>query len=155
MPEDLPGPVVQAPLSEGPPSGGMADVLKRILATTDGSERAFRAVSFAAGLAEKYGATLSLVHIRTDGEAAPSAVRDQAERARAELVLLEGDKPAEVICGYAEEADIDAIVLGNYGMRERKQFLMSNIPNRVSHNAPCTVIIVDTRDDAWKRRSRR
>ena len=130
-------------------------MLKRILATTDGSERAFRAVSFAATLAEKYGAVLSLVHIRTDGAAAPDPVRDQANRAHAELVLLEDERPAEAICRYADEADIDAIVLGNYGMSERKQFLMSNIPNRVSHNAPCTVIIVDTRDEAWKRRSRR
>jgi nucleotide-binding universal stress UspA family protein len=130
-------------------------MLKRIMATTDGSDRAFRAVSFASGLAEKYGAILSLVHIRSDGEAAPDAVRKQAEDARAELVVLEDERPAEAICRYAEEADIDAIVLGNYGMKERKQFLMSNVPNRVSHNAPCSVIIVDTRDEAWKKRSKR
>ena len=130
-------------------------MFKKILATTDGSERAFRAVSVAASLAEKYGATLSLLHIREDGGDAPAPVRDQADRARAQLVIVAGDRPAEAICGYAEQADIDAIVLGNYGMSERKQFLMSNIPNRVSHNAPCTVIIVDTRDEAWKRRSRR
>jgi ubiquinone biosynthesis protein len=130
-------------------------VLKRILATTDGSDRAFRAVSFASGLAEKYGAVLSLVHIRSDGGPAPDAVRKQASDANAELVILEDERPAEAICRFAEEADIDAIVLGNYGMSERKQFLMSNVPNRVSHNAPCSVIIVDTRDEAWKRRSKR
>jgi ubiquinone biosynthesis protein len=130
-------------------------MLKRIMATTDGSDRAYRAVSFASGLAEKYGAVLSLIHIRADGSPAPDAVRKQAEEARAELVLLEDERPAEAICRYAEEADIDAIVLGNYGMSERKQFLMSNVPNRVSHNAPCSVIIVDTRDESWKRRSKR
>jgi len=130
-------------------------VLKKILATTDGSDRAYRAVSFASGLAEKYGAVLSLVHIRSDGGPAPDAVRKQAVDARAELVILEDERPAEAICRFAEEADIDAIVLGNYGMSERKQFLMSNVPNRVSHNAPCSVIIVDTRDEAWKRRSKR
>jgi nucleotide-binding universal stress UspA family protein len=130
-------------------------MFRKILATTDGSERAFRAVSVAASLAEKYGATLSLLHIREDGGEAPAPVRDQADRAKAQLVIVAGERPAEAICAYAEEADIDAIVLGNYGMSERKQFLMSNIPNRVSHNAPCSVIIVDTRDDAWKRRSRR
>ena len=130
-------------------------MLKRIVATTDGSDRAYRAVSFAASLAEKFGASLFLLHIRSDGEGAPEPVRAQAERAHAQLVVVEGDKPAEAICGYAEEADADAIVLGNYGMSERKQFLMSNVPNRVSHGAPCTVIIVDTRDDAWRRRSRR
>jgi len=125
------------------------------MATTDGSDRAYRAVSFASGLAEKYGAVLSLIHIRADGGDAPDAVRKQAEQARAQLVVLADERPAEAICRYAEEADIDAIVLGNYGMSERKQFLMSNVPNRVSHNAPCSVIIVDTRDDAWKRRSKR
>ena len=130
-------------------------MLKRILATTDGSDRAYRAVSFASGLAEKYGAVLSLVHIRPDGGPAPDAVRKQASDANAELVILEDERPAEAICRFAEEADIDAIVLGNYGMSERKQFLMSNVPNRVSHNAPCSVIIVDTRDEAWKRRSKR
>jgi ubiquinone biosynthesis protein len=133
----------------------MAGMLKRIMATTDGSDRAYRAVSFASGLAEKYGAVLSLIHIRADGGDAPDAVRKQAEQARAQLVVLADERPAEAICRYAEEADIDAIVLGNYGMSERKQFLMSNVPNRVSHNAPCSVIIVDTRDDAWKRRSKR
>lgn len=130
-------------------------MLKRIMATTDGSDRAYRAVSFASGLAEKYGAVLSLIHIRPDGGDAPDTVRKQAEQARAELVVLADERPAEAICRYAEEADIDAIVLGNYGMSERKQFLMSNVPNRVSHNAPCSVIIVDTRDETWKRRSKR
>ncbi len=133
----------------------MGAMLRRVLATTDGSDRAFRAVSFAATLAERFGATLSLVHIRANSAPVADAVKAQAQRARASLVLLDDDRPAEAICRYAEQEDIDAIVLGNYGMSERKQFLMSNIPNRVSHNAPCTVIIVDTRDDAWRRRSRR
>ena len=133
----------------------MSAMLRRILATTDGSERAYRAVSFAASLAEKFGAGLSLVHIRGDSGDMPAGVREQAQRANAELVILAHERPDEAICDYAQEANIDAIVLGNYGMSERKQFLMSNIPNRVSHNAPCTVIIVDTRDDTWKRRSKR
>src|SRR5262249_54796272 len=38
----------------------------------------------------------------------------------------------------------DAVVVGNLGMSGRKQFLLSNIPNRISHNARCTVIIVNT-----------
>src|SRR2546428_9902556 len=89
-PEGLPALVVQTPLSEGPPSGDMADVLKRILATTDGSERAFRAVPFAAGLAEKYGPTLSLGHIRPDGEAVPSSLLDQDHPGRASRAPLDG-----------------------------------------------------------------
>jgi nucleotide-binding universal stress UspA family protein len=29
-------------------------------------------------------------------------------------------------------------------MQGRKEFLLGNVPNRVSHNAPCTIVIVDT-----------
>lgn len=30
-------------------------------------------------------------------------------------------------------------------MGERTEFLLGSVPNRVSHTAPCTVVIVDTR----------
>ena len=36
------------------------------------------------------------------------------------------------------------VVVGSVGMSGRKEFLLENVPNRVSHNAPCTVVIVDT-----------
>jgi nucleotide-binding universal stress UspA family protein len=29
-------------------------------------------------------------------------------------------------------------------MSGRRSFLLHNVPNRVSHNAPCTVVIVQT-----------
>ena len=31
-------------------------------------------------------------------------------------------------------------------MAGRKEFLLGNVPNRISHNARCTVIIVNTTD---------
>ena len=40
------------------------------------------------------------------------------------------------------------LVLGNAGMAGRKQFLLGNVPNRVTHNARCTVVIVNTTDEA-------
>jgi ubiquinone biosynthesis protein len=36
------------------------------------------------------------------------------------------------------------VVVGNLGMGGRKQFLLGNVPNRISHNARCTVVIVNT-----------
>ena len=33
-------------------------------------------------------------------------------------------------------------------MSGRREFLLRNVPNRVSHNAPCTVVIVQTQRDA-------
>jgi nucleotide-binding universal stress UspA family protein len=32
-------------------------------------------------------------------------------------------------------------------MSGRKEFLLRNVPNRISHNAPCTVVIVQTHGD--------
>ena len=44
----------------------------------------------------------------------------------------------------AEPLSFDVLVVGNVGMSGRREFLLGNVPNRVSHNAPCTVVIVDT-----------
>ena len=43
---------------------------------------------------------------------------------------------------------INDVVVGSVGMRGRRQFLLGNVPNRVSHGAGCTVVIVNTADAA-------
>ncbi|HJY31396.1 MAG TPA: AarF/UbiB family protein, partial [Actinomycetota bacterium] len=57
------------------------------------------------------------------------------------------DDPALAIVHATEEHDIDVLVVGNAGMAGRKEFLLGNVPNRISHNARCTVIIVNTTPD--------
>jgi predicted unusual protein kinase regulating ubiquinone biosynthesis (AarF/ABC1/UbiB family) len=52
--------------------------------------------------------------------------------------------PSRAILQAIDEADADAVVVGNVGMAGRREFLLGNIPNRISHNARCTVIIVNT-----------
>ena len=129
--------------------------MRRILVTSDGSERAGRAVAFAGDLAGKYQAELIVLHIRVCDNVVPRADLDrQAAASNAKVDVVEDPAPAEAICRYADEAGCDAIVLGNYGMSERKQFLLGNVPNRVSHQAQCTVIIVDTRDAKERKRHR-
>jgi nucleotide-binding universal stress UspA family protein len=44
----------------------------------------------------------------------------------------------------AESEEADVVVVGNVGMSGRKEFLLGNVPNRVSHNCRSTVIIVNT-----------
>lgn len=130
--------------------------MKRIVATTDGSERAGRAVSFATQLAQCFGAELTLIHVRVAGSGiALDPIREQAEKAGARLEIVDAEKPAEAICETADELDADAIVIGNYGMSDRKEFLLGNVPNRVSHQAQCSVFIVDTRDPKQRKRQRR
>lgn len=131
-------------------------MLKRIVVTTDGSERAGRAVEFAGALRAAFGSELTCVHVRRPGFDVPQdEIQAQAQRADAGVAILDDERPAEAICRYAEETEADAIVIGNYGMSDRKEFLLGNVPNRVSHQAQCTVIIVDTRDAKQRKRQRR
>ena len=55
----------------------------------------------------------------------------------------EGD-PADAILDVAEEQKADLIVVGNKGMTGAKRFLLGSVPNKVSHHAPCSVMIIRT-----------
>jgi len=59
-----------------------------------------------------------------------------------------GEDPAEAIVEAAKREDADVVVVGSVGMSGRKEFLLHNVPNRVSHNAPCTVVIVQTQRES-------
>ena len=50
-------------------------------------------------------------------------------------VVSMGEDPAQAIVAAAEAEDADVVVVGNVGMSGRKEFLLGNVPNRVSHNA--------------------
>ena len=51
---------------------------------------------------------------------------------------------ADAILDVAEEEDADLIIVGNKGMTGAKRFLLGSVPNKVSHHAPCSVLIVRT-----------
>ncbi len=60
-------------------------------------------------------------------------------------MISTGEDPAQAIVDCAVAEDVDVVVVGNVGMSGRKEFLLGNVPNRVSHNSDRTVIIVNTR----------
>jgi nucleotide-binding universal stress UspA family protein len=60
-----------------------------------------------------------------------------------ETYSREGD-PADAILDVAEETGADLIVVGNKGMTGAKRFLLGSVPNKVSHHAPCSVMIIRT-----------
>ncbi len=129
---------------------------------TDRSATASRAVDWAAAFAERFGAELHVVQVvlprnpadtqfgAAEGTRARSAADDlqhyagqiAGDRGRAHVVI--DDDPAMAIVHAAEEQRVDVLVVGNAGMAGRKEFLLGNVPNRISHNARCTVIIVNT-----------
>jgi nucleotide-binding universal stress UspA family protein len=142
-----------------------------IVVGTDGSDTAKQAVRQAIDLAKEVGASLDIVsayepvptsrlreeqrevpedmqwmvNAREDVDATLEDAANQAKEAgvKAETFAREGD-PADAILDVAEERDSDLIVVGNKGMTGAKRFLLGSVPNKVSHHAPCSVLIVRT-----------
>lgn len=52
--------------------------------------------------------------------------------------------PASALLSVAEELSCDVIVVGNRGMEGASRFLLGSVPNKISHHAPCDVLIVNT-----------
>jgi len=136
--------------------------IRRVMVGTDRSEPADRAVHWAAGFAHRYDADLFVIQVAVphnpattefgaaeqtraaaaNNELARFARQVAGERGHA-LVVIDAD-PALAIVRTVEQEAIDVLVVGNFGMAGRKEFLLGNVPNRISHNARCTVIIVNT-----------
>jgi ubiquinone biosynthesis protein len=135
---------------------GPDEVVRLVMVATDRSETAERAVRFAAEMAGRYEAELLVLRVLVGGNGARAdAVRDleeyvaglDVERGRAAVVS--GEDPADAIVDAARRENADVLVVGSVGMSGRREFLLRNVPNRVSHNAPCTVVIVQThREDS-------
>jgi nucleotide-binding universal stress UspA family protein len=139
---------------------------KRIMVGTDGSETAGRAVSKATAMAKALGADLIIVSVysrRAPGVpvgvedtwaaeaslAAEQRVNQAAEQAKAAGVnsawgrAVAGDA-ADVLVEEAERSGADLLVVGSKGMQSSSRFLLGNVPNKVSHHAPCDVWIIET-----------
>jgi len=142
-----------------------------IVVGTDGSDTAKEAVRQAIELAKSVGAELLLVsayqpvsrvtlnqesrHLPEDVQWMVSAREDvatllkeaaataEAAGVAAHTFPRQGD-PADAILDVAEERDAGLIVVGNKGMTGAKRFLLGSVPNRVSHHAPCSVLIIRT-----------
>ena len=82
---------------------------------------------------------------REDVESTLGGVSDLAAAAgvTVERHARQGD-PADAILDVAEEIGADLIVVGNKGMTGAKRFLLGSVPNKVSHHAPCSVLIIRT-----------
>ena len=86
-----------------------------------------------------------MVNAREDVDAAlkESAEPLEEEGLNVQRYAREGD-PADAILDVAEETKADLIVVGNKGMTGAKRFLLGSVPNKVSHHAPCSVMIIRT-----------
>lgn len=132
--------------------------MKKILVGTDTSASADLAVRTAAELAETTGAELLVLHVRApdgghdavDPHKAPDprGYLDQMHVRFPSVALRawsESGDTAERIVDVAEAERVDAIVVGNKGVRGPRWRVRESVPNLVLRHAPCSVLIVDTR----------
>jgi nucleotide-binding universal stress UspA family protein len=144
----------------------MADT---IVVGTDGSETAKRAVQESVRLAKALGGEVHVVSAfeplrgaRVTGAAEGAAkVWQPLPDSKVEAVLgeagaavrfsdvtvkthaIQGD-PVDALLQVADKVDATLIVVGNRGMHSAKRFVLGNVPNKVSHRARCSVLIVQT-----------
>jgi len=134
--------------------GGGGEAVRRVLVATDLSETAGRAVRFAAEMASRYDAELVVLRVlvgteisRADAIAELDAYVEQLDGEQKRSAIVSAEDPADAIVDAARRENADVLVVGSVGMSGRREFLLRNVPNRVSHNAPCTVVIVQTHKD--------
>ena len=146
-------------------------MFQRIVVGTDGSDTASEAVRQAVELANSVGAGLEVVsafepvpqeRLREEAseipgdvahsvgpredvnqvlEAAAGPAREQGVEVQTHA--REGD-PADAILDVAEETKADLVIVGNKGMTGARRFLLGSVPNKISHHAPCSVLIIRT-----------
>ena len=139
-------------------------MISTVAVGTDGSGTATEAVRVAADLARRYDAQLVLVSASQDpgkrdrggadvelqwAVSTSAQVREILARTEADLrregidcsTLVDEGDPADVLVRLATECGADLLVIGNKGMHRR---VLGSVPNTVTHNAPCSVLVVKT-----------
>jgi nucleotide-binding universal stress UspA family protein len=114
----------------------------------DGSATAAEAVKMAAEVARRFEAELVLLSAYNRPDSV-SEQREMVERTEAQLrqagvrcrALTEEGNPSDVLIRLAKQCGADILVVGNKGMKRRA---LGSIPNTVTHEADCSVLVVKT-----------
>lgn len=141
-------------------------IIRNILVTTDFSEFSTAAVEYASSFALLYGAKIHLVHVIEPGpvvgvpniELQSSNVSEEAEAAaqeemrkfvywklqnntNLEQVILHGE-PHKEIARYAQEHEIDLIVIATHGRAGLAHMLMGSVAEKILRLSPIPVLAV-------------
>ncbi len=142
---------------------------KHVLAATDFSELGDRALQRAVAIAQRFGATLGVLHVLAEQEVPTLYNREEigeflgvAEAAKQKarellderLAKLDPEKalsvhlevrtgvPAEQVLDYADECDADLIVVGTSGKRGMRRWLLGSNAELVVRGSARDVIVV-------------
>jgi len=144
--------------------------IDNILIPTDFSDCADHALTQAVDLADRFGATLHILHVVneldpdwygiTDAQERAIQLREQIrEKARRRLRELAPNDPdvnvttevslqlsfdvAATINEYVDERSIDLVVMGTHGRRGLERLMLGNVADKLIRHAPCPVITVN------------
>jgi len=132
--------------------------ITKILYPTDFSSHSNQAYFHAVALAEKHGASLTIMYVYAPsfGTAevhGPGArdrefwreqlgqIRPVDSRIPVHHVFVEGDPAAEIV-RYAADAGIDLVVMGTHGRTGLERLLMGSVAEKVMRDAHCSVLVV-------------
>ena len=141
--------------------------LRKILVPIDFSAYSADATAWAADLARRYDASVTLVHVYqpvsmalpegyvlmsanaladllTELDAALAQARkdlEATERVVAETMLLQGVPFAEIV-QFARDGHYDLIVMGTHGRTGFKHALLGSVAEKVVRKAPCPVLTI-------------
>lgn len=135
-----------------------------ILVAFDFSKRADVALDRGRELAQRFGAKLTVAHVRDTSVPIPAASGERLESAKevddtlegelaalcrervgdtpVETTVLEADDIAETLCAYARERQVDLLVAGNQGVSGIVRLLMGSVAEEIVRHAHCAVLIV-------------
>jgi len=136
---------------------------KNIVMAVDGSEYSNRALNHANALAERFEATLWLVHIFphtsdllgyedfeklfSRRKSAGQTVLDEARQRLGEVTFkvreeLQEGPEAESVIAIAKNCQADLIVMGTRGFGTIKGLVLGSVSRKVVHSAFCAVMVV-------------
>jgi nucleotide-binding universal stress UspA family protein len=146
----------------------MTQPYKKILVPLDGSEWAERALPYAGDIARTHDAELVLLtvykrpmndyadqmelasvteisdQIRERAKNYMVSLRNQlrAEGINVSYIIVEGGTPAETICDYAANEDVDLVVMSTHGRTGLARFLFGSVAHKVLQKVRVPVMLI-------------
>jgi nucleotide-binding universal stress UspA family protein len=136
-------------------------VFDRILLAVDGSPHSSKTLPVAIDLALKYGAEVTVLHVRefekyegSDVDLGPpqdaeslvgdtvGMLREGGVEATGEIRRVTPGQTPDEIVRVAAAVQAELIILGTRGMSELRSLVLGGVANKVVHQAHCPVLLV-------------
>lgn len=138
-------------------------LLKHVLVGTDFSEESAPAAEVASGIAKAFESGVTLMHVydifppvellqgpkSEDGNfrallenKLEQTRKKYFERVPGDWELLRDKSTVTAMCDWADDHEVDLIVLGTHGLTGLRRLLLGSIAERVVRHAPCSALVV-------------